>query len=105
MTDRPLAERPPPGAKPAEQPKRGASSRFKSTAMRVQEFSLDDEPPSSVVRALEADEESAEEELPKDPAQAALVRFERTGDPVALAEARKIFSDTMQAAPHGTARA
>jgi tetratricopeptide (TPR) repeat protein len=99
-----LAPPPPPKAEKERRP----SGRFKTaTNVRIQEFSLDstDEPTPKQKREDEAEEEEAVEELPKDPAQAAVVRYERTGDPTALTEARRLFSETVSSAPHGTARA
>jgi len=107
MTDKLLAEAQPPPAAPAAEPqKRRPSGRFKSTAIRVQEFNLEGELDEHVhEEEVKSDDELTEDDLPKDPAQAALVLFERTGDPQQLAEARKIFMETVTSAPHGTARA
>ncbi len=106
ITDKLLAEAQPPPAAPPEPQKRRPSGRFKSTAIRVQEFNLEGELDEHVHEdEVKSDDELTEDDLPKDPAQAALVLFERTGDPQQLAEARKIFTETLTSAPHGTARA
>jgi hypothetical protein len=105
VIDRLLAEARTPDA-PDEKPKK-RSGRIK-TAMQVKEFSLDTNDDWRGMAAHEENalaDESSEEELPKDPAQAALVKHDRTGDPAELAEAKRIFSETMATAPEGTARA
>jgi hypothetical protein len=91
---------------------RDNAAKLKKTvsAVPVAEFKIDsdDGAPAGGPGPAKRDEESEEppeEAEPKDPAQAAVFRFERTGDPAALNEARKLFTETAAKAPHGTARA
>jgi tetratricopeptide (TPR) repeat protein len=105
--DKLLAEAAPPPVKVNEPVKKPKMTNFKSTTVRVQEFSFETNDDWGNAPGADAkdDDPAVEAPLPKDPAQAALVRFERTGDTAALAEARRIFMETIAAAPHGTARA
>jgi hypothetical protein len=93
---------------PSDETKPRESGRLKKTVsgVRVTEFTMDSN--SSDVNASrtgDEDEESAEEIPPKDPAQAALFRFERTGEQQAFLDAKRLFQETAAAAPHGTAKA
>ena len=107
IMDKLLAEATTEVVKPIEKPKT-RSGRIKTTTMHIKEFSLDTNDDWSEMAQKEdisPEDESSEEELPKDPAQAALVKYDRTGDPDELALAKQIFTETVAAAPEGTSRA
>ncbi len=105
--DKLLAEATTEPVKTIDKPKT-RSGRIKTTTMHIKEFSLDtndDWREMAQKEDISPEDASSEEELPKDPAQAALVKYDRTGDPDELAEAKRIFTETIAAAPEGTARA
>jgi hypothetical protein len=107
IMDKLLAEATTEPVKTAEKAKT-RSGRIKTTTMHVKEFSLDtndDWREMAQKEDISPEDASSEEELPKDPAQAALVKFDRTGDLDELAKAKQFFTETVAASPEGTARA